>query len=122
VLDDHWCERVGNGIVVLCRWGDEELGFIAHDDCGIAVGQEIHNSVLYCGVWEGVAGDISPSGVPLEKLYVGDKDALSAPAGEDLVCVDEGSALGAVFVADVESDVVLDVELPCAFVILEREA
>ena len=69
--------------------------------------------------------DISPSGVPLEQLYVGDKDAVSATAGEDLVCVrhvDEGSALDAVFVVDVESDVVLHVELPCAFVVLEREA
>ena len=76
MLDDCWCGRVGNGIVVLCRWGDEELGFIAHDDRGIAVGQEIHNSVLYYGVWEGVASDVSPSGIPLEKLYVGDKYAV----------------------------------------------
>ena len=30
--------------------------------------------------------------------------------------------LGTVLVADVESDVVLYVELPCAFVVLEREA
>ena len=30
--------------------------------------------------------------------------------------------LGTVLVTDVESDVVLDVELPCAFVVLEREA
>ena len=50
---------------------------------------------------------------------------MSAPAGNYLVCVwhvDERSALGAVLVADVESDVVLDVEFPCAFVVLEREA
>jgi len=101
------------------------LGFIAHDDRGVAVGHEVHSSVLYYGVWEGVASDVSPSDIPLEKLYIGDKDAVSAPAGEDLVCVwhvDEGSALAAVLAAEVESDVVLDVELPCAFVVLEREA
>ena len=72
-----------------------------------------------------VASDISPSGVPLEQLYIGDKDAVSAAAGENLVCVRhvyERSTLGAVFVAYVESDVVLHVELPCAFVVLEREA
>ena len=50
---------------------------------------------------------------------------MPAPSGEYLVCVwhiDEGSTLCAVLVADVKSDVVLDVEFPCAFVILEREA
>ena len=112
-----WC------IVVFCRWGDEELSFIAHDNCGVSVGHEIHNGVLYYGVWEGVVSDVSPSGVTLKKLYVGDEDAVSAPAGEYLVCVwhvDERSALGVVLVADVESDVVLDVEFPCAFVVLER--
>jgi len=125
VLYDRWCERVGSGIVVFCRWSDEDLCIIAHDDRGIAVGQEIHNGVLHYGVWEGVASDISPSGVPLEQLYVGDKDAVSAAAGENFVCVRhvyERSTLGAVFVAYLESDVVLHVELPCAFVVLEGEA
>ena len=94
---------MGRCVVVLCRWGDEELSFIAHDDCGVAVGHEVHNGVLYYGVWEGVASDdVSPSGVPLKELYVGDKCAMSAPSGEYLMCVwhvDEGSALGAVLVA-----------------------
>ena len=116
MLDDCWCERLGWCIVVFCRWGDEELSFIAHNNCGVSVGHEIHNGVLYYGVWEGVVSDVSPSGVPLKKLYVGEEDAVSAPAGEYLVCVwhvDERSALGVVLVADVESDVVLDVEFPC---------
>ena len=86
MLDDCWCGRVGNGIVVLYRWGDEELGFIAHDDRGVAVGHEVHNSVLYYGVWEGVASDVSPSDMPLEKLYIGDKDAVSAPACVCMAC------------------------------------
>ena len=50
---------------------------------------------------------------------------MSTSAGEYLVGewhVDEGSALGAVLVADVESNVVFDVEFPFAFVVLEREA
>ena len=51
--------------------GDEELSLIAHDDCRVAVGHEIHNGVLYYGVWEGVASDVAPSSVPLKKLYVG---------------------------------------------------
>jgi hypothetical protein len=61
----------------------------------------------------------------LEKLDVGDEDTVSAPAGEYLVGVwhvDEGPALCAVLVAHVETDVVFDVELPFAFVVLEREA
>ena len=81
VLNDCWC------IVIFCRGGDDDLSFIAHDDCRVAVGHEVHNGVLYYGVWEGVASDVSPSGIPLEKLYVGDKDAVSAPAGDDFVCV-----------------------------------
>ena len=66
-----------------------------------------------------------PSSVPLEKLDVGDEDTVSTSAGEYLVGiwhVDEGSALGTVLVADVESDIVFDVDFPFAFVVLEREA
>ena len=33
VLDDCRCERLGQCIVIFCHWGDEELSFIAHDDC-----------------------------------------------------------------------------------------
>ena len=84
MLDDCRAERVGRCIVVFCRWGDEELSFVAHDD---SVGHEVHNGVLYYEVWEGVASDVSPSGMPLKELYIGDKDAMSAPSGEYLLCV-----------------------------------
>ena len=50
---------------------------------------------------------------------------MSTSAGEYLVgvrYVDEGSALSAVLIADVEPNVVFDVEFPFAFVVLEREA
>ncbi len=50
---------------------------------------------------------------------------VSTSADEYLVGVrhvDEGSALGAIFIADVESNVVFDVKFPFAFVVLEREA
>ena len=51
---------------------------------------------------------------------------MSASAGEYLVGVirhvDEGSALRAVLIADVESNVVFDVEFPFAFVVLESGA
>ena len=50
---------------------------------------------------------------------------VSTSADEYLVGVrhvDEGSALSAVLIADVESNVVFDVEFPFAFVVLESGA
>jgi len=114
-----WC------VVIFCRRGDEELGPVAHNDCCVAVSHEIHNGVLYYGIREGVASDVASSSVPLEKLDIGNEDTVSTPACKYLVSVwhvDKGPALCAVLVADVETDVVFDVELPFAFMVLEREA
>ena len=49
---------------------------------------------------------------------------MAVAADEEAVCVGhvhDGSAFGAVFVAGVEPDVIFDVELPQAFVVLEGE-
>ena len=57
----------------------------------------------------------------MEELEVGDDYAVAVSSGEDVVCVghiNEVTALDAVGVAHVESDVVLDVEFPYALVVL----
>ena len=63
------------------------MGLVAHDDCGVAAGHEVHNGILHYGVWKGVTSDISPASIPLKELYVGDEDAMSASSGEYLVCM-----------------------------------
>jgi len=71
-----------------CCWGYEELGFVAYDDFGVTVGHEVHNGNLLYGIWEGVASDVSPAGVPLLKdMYVGDEDAVSIPSDKYLLCM-----------------------------------
>ena len=76
-------------------------------------------------IGEWVAADVAAARLPLEKLDVGDEYAMPVSAGEEAVAVGHlyhGAAFDTVLVAHVESDVVLHVELPCAFVVLEREA
>jgi hypothetical protein len=54
-------------------------------------------------------------------LDVRDEDSMSVSAGEDVVCVghiDKRAAFDAVLIAHIKTDVVLDVELPEAFVLL----
>jgi len=54
-------------------------------------------------------------------LDVRDEDSMSVSACEDVVCVghiDERAAFDAVLIAYIKTDVVLDVELPEAFVLL----
>ncbi len=46
------------------------------------------NGNLLYGIWEGVASDVSPAGVPLLKdMYVGDEDAVSIPSDKYLLCM-----------------------------------
>ena len=61
----------------------------------------------------------------MKELEVGYEDAVAVSADEEAVCVGHvhnGSPFGAVFVAGVEPDVIFDVELPQAFVVLKGEA
>jgi hypothetical protein len=61
----------------------------------------------------------------LEELDVRDEDAVAISPGEEAVRVghvNDRAAFHAVFISDVEADVVLHVEFPQAFVVLEWEA
>jgi hypothetical protein len=91
------------------------LGIVGAEDWGLAIGEEIHDGVLYFGIWEWVAADIASTGVPLEQLDIRDEDTMAVSAGEETVAVGHvyhRSAFDAVFVTDVEADVVLHVEFP----------
>ena len=69
--------------------------------------------------------DVTTLRVPLEQLDVRDKNAVTISSSEKAVRVgheDNRAAFYAVFISDVEADIVLDVEFPLAFVVLEREA
>jgi hypothetical protein len=60
----------------------------------------------------------------LEELEIGDEYTVAVTADEEAVCVwhvDYGSTFGAVFVAGVKPDVVLDVEFPHSFMVLQGE-
>jgi hypothetical protein len=85
------------------------------------MGEEVHDGVLNGRVRQGVATDVSATGVPLKELEVGDENAVAVAADEKAVSVwhvYDGASFGTVLVAGVESDVVLDVKFPHPFVVL----
>jgi hypothetical protein len=58
-------------------------------------------------------------------LDVRDEDAVTVSSSEEAMRVghvDNGAAFHAVFISDIEADVILHIEFPQAFVVLEGEA
>jgi hypothetical protein len=66
VLDDRWGGRVGWGAVTIYSRCDKKLGVRIELDCGFAIGEEIHDSVLDRCVGQGIAADVSAAGIPLK--------------------------------------------------------
>ena len=100
------------GVVCTCYWS-------------FAVCEEIHDCVTYCGVREWVSSNVAPLRVPLEELQIGYKDAVSVAASEEAMGVwhvDDGATFYAIFVSDVEPDIVFHVEFPQTLVVLEGKA
>ena len=87
MLYDGWGQGVDDGIVWLECGGDEELGVVVAEDRCLAIGEEIHDGVLYFGVWERVAADVASTRVPLEELEIRDEDSMAVSAGEEAVGV-----------------------------------
>jgi hypothetical protein len=74
---------------------------------------------------EWIAAYVATLRVPLEQLEVRDEDAVTISSSEEAVRVghvNDRAAFHAVFISNIEADVILHVEFPQAFVVLEGEA
>ncbi len=76
-------------------------------------------------IGEWIAAYVATLRVPLEQLEVRDEDAVTVSSSEETMRVghvNNRAAFHAVFISDIEADVILHVEFPQAFVVLEGEA
>ena len=76
-------------------------------------------------IGEWIAAYVATLRVPLEQLDVRDEDAVTVSSSKEAVRVghvNNRAAFHAVFISDIEANVILHIKFPQAFVVLEGEA